>query len=241
MRCEQEVAGGRDVYVVAAAGGRDRQGGLNLPRYPSVPGRLRAKRKPLATLTPAPPSPASRWCALELPPGSGKQAQVLGNGAEAAPAVVEVLSELGVLMSVLVFVEAPGDELSLQALAFAQGLGDEVHAVLFGDVVHTEVSAGLGIYGATRAYVAEDLRRYAPAAWAQAVCELAERLSPRAIVGPGTDRGNEVLAHVAAMLDQPLAANCTSVDAGRPRSRDAGALGRQPARGGAACTARRCC
>jgi electron transfer flavoprotein beta subunit len=34
---------------------------------------------------------------LVLPPDSGKQVQVLGNGPEAAPAVVEVLAEIGVL------------------------------------------------------------------------------------------------------------------------------------------------
>jgi hypothetical protein len=34
---------------------------------------------------------------LVLPPGSGKQAEVLGHGAEAAPAVVGVLRELGLL------------------------------------------------------------------------------------------------------------------------------------------------
>jgi electron transfer flavoprotein beta subunit len=34
---------------------------------------------------------------LVLPPGSGKQVQVLGNGPEAAPAVVEILTELGLV------------------------------------------------------------------------------------------------------------------------------------------------
>ncbi len=34
---------------------------------------------------------------LTLPPGSGKQTEVLGNGADAAPAVVTVLTELGLL------------------------------------------------------------------------------------------------------------------------------------------------
>ena len=71
--------------------------GLNLPRYPSVPGRLRAKRKPLATSTPARPDPRLEMVRLVLPPGSGKQAEVLGHGAEAAPAVVGVLRELGLL------------------------------------------------------------------------------------------------------------------------------------------------
>jgi electron transfer flavoprotein alpha subunit len=52
---------------------------------------------------------------------------------------------------------------------------------------------------------------YAPRAIAEAIVELAGRLGATAVVGPGTERGNEVLAHVAALLDLPLAANCVSV------------------------------
>src|SRR5207247_1528873 len=52
LRCEQEVAGGRDVYHVPLPAVVTVKEGLNLPRYPSVPGRLRAKRKPLETRTP---------------------------------------------------------------------------------------------------------------------------------------------------------------------------------------------
>jgi electron transfer flavoprotein alpha subunit len=70
------------------------------------------------------------------------------------------------------------DPVSLEALAFARGLGD-VEAVTFGG-------------------------EYAPEAWAQAIVERA----PEAVVAPGTDRGHEVMAHVAARLDAPLAANC---------------------------------
>jgi hypothetical protein len=33
---------------------------------------------------------------LVVPPGQGKQAEILGNGPEAAPAVVEMMRELGV-------------------------------------------------------------------------------------------------------------------------------------------------
>jgi electron transfer flavoprotein alpha subunit len=76
----------------------------------------------------------------------------------------------------------PGDELSWQALTLAQQLGD-VRAV--------------SIDGA-----------YQPAASASALASE----SADAIVAAGTDRGNELLAHVAARLDQPFAANVTAVD-----------------------------
>jgi electron transfer flavoprotein beta subunit len=97
VRCEQEVADGRDIYEVPLPAVVTVKEGLNLPRYPSVPGRLRAKRKPLVSSTPERPDPRLQMIRLTLPPDSGKQVEVLGHGAEAAPAVVEKLSELGLL------------------------------------------------------------------------------------------------------------------------------------------------
>jgi|SRR5579875_29737 len=96
-RCEQEVTGGRDIYDVSLPAVVSVKEGINLPRYPSVPGRLRAKRKPLDASSPERPSSQLEMVRLVLPPDSGKQVQVLGTGADAAPAVVSLLSELGVL------------------------------------------------------------------------------------------------------------------------------------------------
>jgi electron transfer flavoprotein alpha subunit len=98
-------------------------------------------------------------------------------------------------MATLVFIEDAADELSQQALGFARGLGDEV------------VTVGI-----------DPASPYAPAAWAQTIVELIEQRSASALVAPGTDRGNELLAHVAAKLDQPMAANCVSVAPGDPAS-----------------------
>jgi electron transfer flavoprotein beta subunit len=97
LRCEQEVPGGRDVYELALPAVVTVKEGINLPRYPSVPGRLRAKRKPLETGSPTRPEPKLEMVRLTLPPGSGKQAELLGDGAGAAPAVVGVLHELGLV------------------------------------------------------------------------------------------------------------------------------------------------
>jgi electron transfer flavoprotein beta subunit len=97
VRAEQEVTEGRDVYVVPTPAVVTVKEGLNLPRYPSVPGRLRAKRKPVEASTPARPDPRLEMVRLVLPPGSGKQVEILGRGPEAAPAVVVVLRELGLL------------------------------------------------------------------------------------------------------------------------------------------------
>jgi electron transfer flavoprotein beta subunit len=73
--------------------------GINLPRYPSLPGRLRAKRAAIETLRPGRLAEGLRMERLMVPRGSGKQAQVLGTGAEAVPALVRLLGQLGVLGS----------------------------------------------------------------------------------------------------------------------------------------------
>jgi electron transfer flavoprotein beta subunit len=97
VRCEREVAGGRDVYAVPTPAVVSVLEGINLPRYPSVPGRMRAKRKPLAGSEPARMQPRLEMVRLKLPAGSSKQAEVLGHGPEAAPRVVEILTEIGVM------------------------------------------------------------------------------------------------------------------------------------------------
>jgi electron transfer flavoprotein beta subunit len=97
VRCEQEVEGGRDVYVVPMPAVLTVKEGLNLPRYPSVPGRMRAGRKPLALSTPSKPESRLELVKLVVPEGHGKRAEVLGNGPAAASAVVEMLRKIGVL------------------------------------------------------------------------------------------------------------------------------------------------
>ncbi len=84
-------------------------------------------------------------------------------------------------MTVLFF--QPDGDLSLQAVTLAQSLGGELRVI-------------------------ELAGPYAPSAWAKALIDAA---GEGHIVGPGSDRGNEVLAHVAAQLDLPLAANVTEV------------------------------
>jgi electron transfer flavoprotein beta subunit len=95
-RCEQEVPGGRDVYLVPLPAVVTVLEGINLPRYPSVPAKLRARQKPVETSTPERPEPRLEMVRLVVPPGQGKQAEILGNGPEAAPAVVEMMRGLGV-------------------------------------------------------------------------------------------------------------------------------------------------
>jgi electron transfer flavoprotein beta subunit len=96
VRCEQEAPGGRDVYELPLPAVLTVLEGLNLPRYPSVPAKLRAQRKPVDASSPARPDPRLQKVALVVPEGQGKQAEILGEGPGAAPAVVEVLQKIGV-------------------------------------------------------------------------------------------------------------------------------------------------
>jgi electron transfer flavoprotein beta subunit len=96
VRCEQEVPGGRDVYVVPLPAVVSVLEGINLPRYPSVPAKLRARQKPVEKSTPERPEPRLEKVRLVVPPGQGKQAEILGTGPDAAPAVVEMMRELGI-------------------------------------------------------------------------------------------------------------------------------------------------
>ncbi len=96
VRCEQEVAGGRDVYVLPLPAVVTVLEGLNLPRYPSVPAKLRAQRKPVDANSPARPESRLEKVRLVVPEGQGKEAEILGHGPEAAPAVVKVLQRIGV-------------------------------------------------------------------------------------------------------------------------------------------------
>jgi electron transfer flavoprotein alpha subunit len=124
--------------------------------------------------------------------------------------------------TLLVFVEHAGgepDRLSLEALALARGVaataGATVDAVLLGSGADA-VAGSLGAHGVGLAHVATDTRLddYAPAAWAAAIRGVVAVRSPLAVIVAGSERGNEILAHVAARLGLPMAANVIDVTPG---------------------------
>ena len=96
----REYRGAEEAFEVALPAVVSVKEGINLPRYPSLPGRLRAKRAVIETFEPSEPSFAPdglRKERLRVPAGSGKRAQVLGSGTDAVPALVGLLDELGIL------------------------------------------------------------------------------------------------------------------------------------------------
>jgi electron transfer flavoprotein alpha subunit len=107
------------------------------------------------------------------------------------------------------------DDGTLETLTLARGLAARVEAVAVcpaGDGVARQ----LGGHGVERMHLLEHelLDGYAPEAWAEAVVQLVGAAGAAGVLAAGTDRGNEVLAHVAAALGLPLAANCTRIEPG---------------------------
>jgi electron transfer flavoprotein alpha subunit len=121
------------------------------------------------------------------------------------------------------------DQLSLRALTAARKLGQDVEAVVIG-----KEGAGLagivGEYGAKVLHVAShaNITDYTPMASGRALKDLVEKLKPAAVLAAGSPRGNEQLAHLAAFLDLPMAAECSEITLGSPhhvlRARWAGNL-----------------
>jgi electron transfer flavoprotein beta subunit len=97
LEARREAAGGWEVFDLAMPAVLGVKEGLNLPRYPSVPGRLRARKKEIRTMAPSRRPGGPSKVRLRLPEGTESQVEVIGQGAAAAPAVVELFQKLGVL------------------------------------------------------------------------------------------------------------------------------------------------
>ena len=114
-------------------------------------------------------------------------------------------------------------EAALEALTAGRGLGaaldERVQAALIvgpeqESAIDTMVAMA-GEYGAETVHVVSDpiLVDYGPDAWATALAALADEIDADVLLTCGTDRGNEVMAHVAARADEPFVANCLTIDA----------------------------
>lgn len=106
-------------------------------------------------------------------------------------------------------------EASLQMLTFARDIaGGELAALVIGD----QETGELGKYGVSKVIRAQSgqLTDYAPAAYANIVSQVMADRSPEMVMAAGTDRGNEVMGHLGAISDLPMAANCSVVTPGDP-------------------------
>jgi electron transfer flavoprotein alpha subunit len=103
------------------------------------------------------------------------------------------------------------EESTLQGLTASRSLGDDIQAVSIGAELD-----GLAEFGISKQHVVrhDALDDYCPSAWGHALAQLTILLEPEAVVSTGTDRGNEVMAHIGAITGFPMAANCVSVEKG---------------------------
>ena len=97
VRARREYRGAEEVFEFGLPAVITVKEGINLPRYLSLPGRLRAKRAVIEEHQPQWQPDGLRKEGLRVPETERKQAAVLGTGVDAVPALMAVLDELGVL------------------------------------------------------------------------------------------------------------------------------------------------
>ncbi len=108
------------------------------------------------------------------------------------------------------------NSLSLQMVTagrrLAAQLGEALHAVVIGEQARP-LATEIGQHGVSTVHLAQDdrLDDYIPAAWAQCVIDVMQAAGARVVLAAASERGQEVMAHVAARTDLPLAANCTDI------------------------------
>jgi electron transfer flavoprotein beta subunit len=97
LRARREFRGGEECFELLLPSVVSVKEGINLPRYPSLPGRMRAKRAVVEQTTPTWQEDPVRKQALSDPVIQRRRAEILGEGVEAVPALLGLLEELGVL------------------------------------------------------------------------------------------------------------------------------------------------
>lgn len=97
LRARREAEVGVEVYVVPMPAVLGVKEGINLPRYPTLKGRLASKKVAVAQFEPDAQPGGQQMVILRQAAEQASNTTVLGHGAEAASAVVDVLVELGVL------------------------------------------------------------------------------------------------------------------------------------------------
>lgn len=97
IRARREIDGGFEVYELPRPAVLGVKEGLNLPRYPTMKGRLASKKLEIRSLDVEADAGGQQRVRLHRPEEQVSETVILGEGPEAAVAVVDVLAELGVL------------------------------------------------------------------------------------------------------------------------------------------------
>ena len=94
---EREADAGRETYELPLPAVIGVKEGINLPRYPTMKGRLASKKVEIQSIQPTGEVGGLHKLTLRQPPERKSETILLGTGPEAASAVVDVLEEIGVL------------------------------------------------------------------------------------------------------------------------------------------------
>ena len=97
VTARREIDGGFEVYELPRPAVLGVMEGLNLPRYPTMKGRLASKKLEINSLSVYADEGGQSRVKLHRPEEAVSETVILGSGPEAAAAVVDVLDELGVL------------------------------------------------------------------------------------------------------------------------------------------------
>lgn len=95
----REAAGGWELYEVELPAVFTIKEGINLPRYPPLRGRLKAKRAAIHKSEPEWDGGGLKKMRLKVPEEKGSQVEILGNSVEAVPKIIEILTELGMVQA----------------------------------------------------------------------------------------------------------------------------------------------
>ena len=96
---KREVGGTWEIFEVTLPAVFTIREGINVPRYPTVPGKIKAKKQPIQRYQPEWFADGLEKVKLMNPPEGDHTVEILGEGPEAAPKVVELLKELGIVDS----------------------------------------------------------------------------------------------------------------------------------------------
>ena len=95
VRARREAEAGVEVYVLPMPAVLGVKEGINLPRYPTMKGRLNAKKVAVRQLTASGEPGGQQMVTLLQAAEQVSETVILGRGADAASAVVDLMEELG--------------------------------------------------------------------------------------------------------------------------------------------------
>jgi electron transfer flavoprotein beta subunit len=97
LAARREAGGGWEIFELPLPAVATVKEGINLPRYASLPGRLRAKKTPIERIEPQRRASGLETIRLVVPPEHQSHVEILGGAADEAPRVVEILRDLGLV------------------------------------------------------------------------------------------------------------------------------------------------